>query len=117
MSKWELTYRCVFTALSRRNWTLACSVYVRESLMSGPKGHAHEQDALMAAAHLQERREARYTVPIGIEVSGIAANGEVFHQHVLTRDVSEWGCGFVVPAELKVDDIVSVRVASQDPEE
>jgi len=73
-----------------------------------------ERDMRMATAHLQERREARYTVPIEIEISGVTQSGEVFHERLITRDVSEWGCGFVATVELKADDMIALRVASGD---
>lgn len=68
-------------------------------------------DVRMASAHLQERRETRYPVPVDIEVTGIR-NGEVFHSRTVTRNVSDWGCSFVIPFELKPEDIVAIRVVS-----
>jgi len=76
-----------------------------------------ERDLRMATAHLRQQRETRYTVPIEIEISGIAQNGEVFHERMFTRDVSEWGCGFVTSVELKTDNIIALRVASRDAAE
>jgi hypothetical protein len=69
-----------------------------------------ERDSRMATVHLHERREARYSVPIAIEVSGISREGQPFHERTFTLDVSEWGCGFKIPVELKKDDIVALRV-------
>jgi hypothetical protein len=75
-----------------------------------------ERDSRMATVHLHERREARYSVPIAIEVSGISREGQPFHERTFTLDVSEWGCGFKIPVELKKDDIVALRVVSTLPE-
>jgi hypothetical protein len=67
-------------------------------------------DARMASAHFSKRREPRYTIPFDIEVSGIDANGQVFHQRRVTTNVSEWGCGFNSSVELKPDNIISIRL-------
>lgn len=64
----------------------------------------------LASAHLQERREPRYKASVEIEVSGIHQNGEVFRERTVTRDLSEWGCGFLLSFELKADDIILVCV-------
>ncbi len=72
----------------------------------------------MASAHHQERREARYEVPIEVEISGLDRTGQVFRERTFTKDVSEWGCGFIVVGGIKVDDIVAVSlVAPGVPEE
>jgi PilZ domain len=84
--------------------------------MAGRRKNGSGNDTKMASAHLQERREVRYTVPIEIDVSGIDGDGEVFHERTLTRNVSQWGCGFMVSLELKPEDIVAIRVVSQDAE-
>ena len=73
------------------------------------------RDAEMASAHRSERREERFALPFEIEVTGINAEGAVFHMTAQTRNVSRWGCGFLSPVELRKDDIVAIRVAS--PEE
>ncbi|HWT87698.1 MAG TPA: PilZ domain-containing protein [Candidatus Angelobacter sp.] len=65
----------------------------------------------MATFHGSERREDRFALPFEIEVSGINSDGEVFHVAVQTRNVSQWGCGFLSPIELKKNDIVAIRVA------
>lgn len=67
-------------------------------------------DAAMASAHLSQRREPRYSIPFDIEVSGIDANGQVFHQRTVTKNVSEWGCGFNSTVELKQDNIIAIRL-------
>jgi hypothetical protein len=69
-------------------------------------------DVRMASAHLQERRETRHDVPLQIDVTGIR-NGEVFHSRTTTRNVSDWGCSFVIPFELKTEDIVAIRIVSE----
>jgi len=74
-------------------------------------------DLLMASTHQQERRELRYEIPIAIEVSGIDRFGKVFHEDTLTTDVSEWGCGFYIPVEMKVNDIISVHMTDPDETE
>jgi hypothetical protein len=74
------------------------------------------RDLHMASIHLQERREVRYAVAIDIEVSGIDQDGEAFHERTTTRNVSEWGCGFLLSVELKPDDIVALRIASSKNE-
>jgi hypothetical protein len=66
----------------------------------------------MASAHLQERREVRYEVPIEVEISGLDRTGQVFRERTFTKDVSEWGCGFTSSVELKVDDIVAVSLVA-----
>jgi hypothetical protein len=76
-----------------------------------------EQETPMASAHLSERREMRYEVPIEIEISGLDRKGLVFHERTLTRNVSEWGCGFTTLVELKVDDIIALRVFCPEVEE
>ena len=75
------------------------------------------QDPRMASAHLQERREVRYIVTIAIEVSGISGTGEIFHERTFTNNVSEWGCEFILPVELKVEGIIALRVARPDARE
>ena len=85
--------------------------------MRGHSKNGKRQDEHMASAHLQERREVRYAVPIAIEVSGICRDGEVFHERTSTSNVSEWGCGFLLSVELKAEDIVAVRVARSDAQE
>ena len=85
--------------------------------MSGQRNDDREPHQRMAAANLAVRYEPRYAVPIEIEVTGIDRNREVFHERTFTKNVSEWGCAFLLPVELKKDDIISVRVASADKEE
>jgi len=68
----------------------------------------------MASFHERERREERFALPFEIEVSGISSDGEVFHVRVQTRNVSQWGCGFRSPIELKKNDIVAIRVAAPE---
>jgi hypothetical protein len=80
--------------------------------MDEERKNVEELDTRMASAHLQERREARYEVPIEIEISGLDRSGRVFHERTSTRDVSEWGCGFTSSVELKVDDIVALSVVA-----
>jgi hypothetical protein len=84
--------------------------------MRGQRNKQRVPDVLMATAHLEERRETRYTVPIEIDVSGIDCGGKVFHERTFTRNVSEWGCGFLLSVELKMDDLIALRVASRAPE-
>ncbi|HLK03200.1 MAG TPA: PilZ domain-containing protein [Candidatus Acidoferrum sp.] len=71
--------------------------------------------AEMASVHQSERREERFALNFDVQVSGIDSEGSVFHFTVQTRNVSQWGCGFVSPIELRKDDIVALRVVS--PEE
>jgi len=68
-------------------------------------------DTGMASFHERERREDRFALPFEIEVSGINSDGEVFRVTVQTINVSQWGCGFLSPMELKKNDIVAIRVA------
>ena len=77
------------------------------------QGDSHA--AVMASAHLAERREARYEVPFEIEVSGLDHQGAVFHERTVTRNVSEWGCGFLLPVQLKTDDMIAVRLCNRSP--
>lgn len=71
-------------------------------------------DAEMASVHRSERREERFALSFDIEVSGIDGEGGVFHFATQTSNVSEWGCGFFSPKELRKDDIVAIRVASPE---
>jgi hypothetical protein len=84
--------------------------------MSPQDEQEEERDSRMATVHLHERREARYSVPIAIEVSGISREGQPFHERTFTLDVSQWGCGFKIPVELKKDDIVALRVLPANAE-
>lgn len=84
--------------------------------MSEQKAEDKLTDQSMATAHLKERREVRYDVALEIEVSGIEQDGQAFHEHTVTRDVSEWGCGFLVYTELKVDDMIAIRMSTPDRE-
>lgn len=84
-------------------------------VMANDQKPAKGIDARMASAHVQERREMRYPVPVHIEVTGIR-NGEVFHARAVTQNVSDWGCGFVMPFELKVEDIIAIRVVTESSE-
>ena len=85
--------------------------------MSRQRNDERETDQRMAAASLAMRYEPRYAVPIEIEVTGIDRNREVFHDRTFTKNVSEWGCAFLLSVELKKDDIISLLVASADKEE
>jgi hypothetical protein len=85
--------------------------------MSRQRNDDREPEQRVAAASLAVRYEPRYAVPIGIEVTGIDRNREAFHERTFTRNVSEWGCAFLLPVELKKDDIISLRVAGADKEE
>ena len=71
--------------------------------------------AVMASAHLEERREVRYEVPFEIEVTGLDHQGAVFHERTITRNVSEWGCGFLLSVQLKTDDMIAVRLRERSP--
>jgi PilZ domain-containing protein len=84
--------------------------------MSEQKTEDKLTDQSMATVHLKERREVRYDVELKIEVSGIDQEGQAFHERTVTRDVSEWGCGFLVSTELKVDDMIAIRMSSPDQE-
>jgi hypothetical protein len=84
--------------------------------MSEQKTEDKLTDQSMATVHLKERREVRYDVELGIEVSGIDPKGQAFHESTVTRDVSEWGCGFLVSTELRVDDMIAIRMNSPDQE-
>jgi len=75
------------------------------------QGNVKLPDTGMASFHESERREERFALPFEVEVSGINRDGEVFHVTVQTRNVSQWGCGFLSPIELKKNDIVAIRVA------
>jgi hypothetical protein len=66
-------------------------------------------DEFMATAHLQQRRERRFAIVIEIEATGIDHKGQVFREHTVTKDVSEWGCGFLLHVELKQDDMIQLR--------
>jgi hypothetical protein len=85
--------------------------------MTGKRHDGTLHEAVMASSHLQERREARYEVPFEIEVSGLDNRGAVFHERTITRNVSEWGCGFVLPVQLKADDMIAVRLCTRSAAE
>ena len=85
--------------------------------MSGRRNDDGEPDQRMAAASLAVRYEPRYAVPIEIEVTGINANREVFHERTFTKNVSEWGCAFLLSVELKKDDIISLQAVSANNED
>lgn len=68
------------------------------------------RDVAMATVHGSERREMRYELPFQIEVAGIDTEGRVFRERLFTRNVSQWGCGFLSSMELRKDDIVAVRL-------
>lgn len=76
---------------------------------------AEVSEAAMATGHLSERREPRYAINFHIEVSGIDRNGQVFRIQTHTLNVSEWGCGFNSPVELRKDSIVAIRTIPDDP--
>jgi hypothetical protein len=80
--------------------------------MPGEKSGEKLSEQSMASAHLKERRENRYDACIEIEVSGIGQDGQAFHEKTITRDVSEWGCGFPLTTEVKVDDMIALHMAS-----
>jgi hypothetical protein len=82
--------------------------------MHGDQNDGIVRDLRMATVHLEQRRELRYRVLIEIEISGINPKGEPFHERTVTRNVSEWGCGFMTSIELKENDMVALRVASRD---
>src|SRR5882724_658800 len=90
-------------------WHRICSNIRRERVTE--RSNVKPTDAQMATLHKSERREERFALPFEIEVSGINSDGEVFHVTVQTRNVSQWGCGFLSPIELKKNDIVAIRVA------
>lgn len=78
------------------------------------RGSVKLPDTGMASFHESERREERFGLPFEIEVSGINADGDVFHVIVQTRNVSQWGCGFLSPIELRKNDIVAIHVAAPE---
>ena len=82
--------------------------------MPGEQNDGIARDLRMATVHLEQRRELRFRVPIEIEISGINPNAEPFHERTVTRNVSEWGCGFTTSIELKENDMVALRVSSRD---
>ena len=82
--------------------------------MPGRQNHDKVPDSRMAEVHMGERREVRYEIPIEIEISGINHDGEVFHERMLTKDVSEWGCAFRMSVEVRIDDLISLRVISSN---
>jgi hypothetical protein len=67
-------------------------------------------NVLMAAAHIGERREVRYAIPVAIVVTGTGRNGQMLHEPTVTTNISEWGCAFPLSVELAMDDIIAVRV-------
>lgn len=70
----------------------------------------------LASSHMQERREPRYDAKIDIEVSGIDQTRNIIHERTVTTNISEWGCGFTLPIEVKLGDILLVRVTSAHTE-
>jgi hypothetical protein len=84
--------------------------------MPGRSNHERAPDACTDRAEREKRKEQRFELSIAIEVSGIDRNGEVFHIRTFTRDVSRWGCRFLMSVEVKTDDIVALRVISSPAE-
>jgi hypothetical protein len=76
--------------------------------MSGERNDDNWSYRRMASAHQEVRYDARYEVPIEIEVSGIDQSGEVFRERTFTKNVSEWGCAFALSVELTEGNIVSI---------
>jgi len=76
----------------------------------------HTSRTYLASAHMKERRESRYAAKIDIEVSGIDPNGKIIHERTITSNISEWGCGFSLRGEVKMGDILLVRVISEREE-
>jgi len=77
--------------------------------MSEHQKDAQDLDTAMASVHLSQRREARFSIPFPIEVTGVTRNGQPFHEKTATVNVSEWGCGFISSVELRADDMILVR--------
>src|SRR5271168_33336 len=82
---------------------------ITERGMPEESGKAKLPDQFMATGHLQQRRERRFAVALEIEATGIDHNGQVFHERTVTKDISEWGCGFLLHVELKQDDMLQLR--------
>jgi hypothetical protein len=103
-------------AIARRNEapfgpSFAVSVLTEET-MSGQRNDDRVPGPRLDCAGVEKRREVRYELSIEIEVSGIDRNGEVFHVRTFTRNVSKWGCRFLMSVEVKEDDIIALHVIS-----
>lgn len=81
--------------------------------MSKVPNNGKGRNAHIAAAYLRERWGVRYKRRIRVEVSGINRHGEAFHESTFTRDVSEWGCTFLWPNQLAVNDMISIRTVGE----
>ncbi len=62
-----------------------------------------------------DRRESRVALSIEIEVNGIDGAGRPFRALTKTFEVSEWGCSFYLPFDLKTDSVVSLSVVGSQP--
>lgn len=85
--------------------------------MPGQQKEDRASELQKANGRLEDRRDVRFEVPIEIEVSGIDQNNQVFHELTCTQNVSEWGCAFLLSFELKIHDIVALRVTSAEAAE
>lgn len=62
-----------------------------------------------------ERRQCkRLPLSYPIEVSGFDHSGKLFRDQVVTLDVSDQGCKFELPRELRRGDFVRIRLAGQN---
>jgi len=102
---------------AKMSWAIGLQSVVVENCMTGIRKNGEGGDARMASAHLGERREVRYTLPIEVKLIGLDRNGEVFHERTFTRNVSGWGCVFLLSIELKTEDIFALRAISPDARE
>jgi hypothetical protein len=82
--------------------------------MSPTKMRDEFDDRLLTAADGLERREDRYAFAIEVVVEAIGQGGVPVRERTITDNVSNWGCRFFVPFALRLDDIVTLRPASQD---
>jgi hypothetical protein len=92
----------------RGGWTTAC-------LGTGLADHANTMDKKIVTGEVMERRRKRWREPrfglrAEIEVSGIDGKGKPFSECTVTRDVSEWGCSFVLSCKLERSAPVAIRV-------
>jgi hypothetical protein len=62
-----------------------------------------------------DRRESRVALSVEIEVNGIDRAGQPFRVITKTFEVSDWGCSFYLPFDLKADSVVSLNVIGSQP--
>lgn len=115
VSDWAERLRIRFLSLGVRGVAIhQLALNMQESLL-GQAMAKEPKNAIVSGAQKpqsthNQRSEPRFPLLIQIEVSGIDSKGQPFCENTLTSDVSERGCRFRLPMELKRDSIVAIWV-------